>query len=70
MLTELRELVLTTGETDSKAHWSVRALHARVFSLAEGALEPPRTSDCTIVVVSVGLGYTRCDEPIPVLVLI
>ena len=37
-------------------------------------LEPPRTSDCTIAVVSEGLGstrreFTRCDAPSPVLVV-
>ena len=52
-----------------KAHWGVRALHACVFSLPQGVLEPPRTSDCTIVVVSGGLGSTRCEAPSPVLVV-
>ena len=51
-----------------KAHWGVRALHARVFGLPQALLEPPRASDCTIVVVSGGIGYTRCEEPSPVLV--
>ena len=35
----------------------------------QGVLEPPRSSDCTIVVVSWGLGSTRCEEPSPVLVV-
>ena len=52
-----------------KAHWGVRALSACVFSLAQGGLEPPRTSDCTIVVVSDGLGSTGCESPSPVLVV-
>ena len=52
-----------------KAHWGVRALHACVFSLPQGVLEPPRTSDCTIAVVSGGLGSTRCEAPSPVLVV-
>ena len=52
-----------------KAHWGVRALHACVFSLPQGVLEPPRTSDCTIVVVSGGLGSTGCEAPSPVLVV-
>ena len=51
-----------------KAHWGVRALHACVFSLLLGLLKPLRTSDCTIVVVSGGIGSTRCEEPSPVLV--
>ena len=50
-------------------HWGVRALHTRVFSLPQGALEPPLTSDCTIVVVSGGLGSTQCEAPSPVLVV-
>ena len=32
-------------------------------------LEPPRTSDCTAVVVSGGLGYTGCEAPSPVRVV-
>ena len=52
-----------------KAHWGVRALHAYVFSFYQGALEPPRTSDCTIAVVSGGLGSTRCEASSPVLVV-
>ena len=51
-----------------KAHWGVRALHACVFCLPRGVLEPPRTSDCTTVVVSGGLGSTGCKAPSPVLV--
>jgi len=31
-----------------KAHWGVRALHACVFSLPQGVLEPSRASDCTV----------------------
>ena len=54
---------------DLKAHWGVRALYARVLSLALGVLEPPRTSDSTIVVVSGGLGFIRCDALSPVLVV-
>ena len=49
-----------------KAHWGVRALHARVLSLPRGVLEPPRSSYCTIVVVSGGLKTTRCEAPSPV----
>ena len=30
---------------------------------------PPRTSECTIVVVSGGLGSTECEVPSPVLVV-
>ena len=52
-----------------KAHWGVRALHARVFSLPQGVLEPPRSSDSTIGVVSGGLGSTRCEAPSPFLVV-
>ena len=51
------------------AHWGVRALHARVFRLHRSILEPPRTSDETIVVVSRGLEFTRCEEPSPVLLV-
>ena len=36
---------------------------------ALGVFEPPRTSDCTVVVVSGGLGSTRCEDPSPVLVV-
>ena len=52
--TELREQVFQLDVL--KAHLGVRALHACVLNLHQGVLEPPRTSDCTIVVVSVGLG--------------
>ena len=52
-----------------KAHRGVRALHACTFSLPQGVLEPPRISDCTIVVVSGGLGSTGCEAPSPVLVV-
>ena len=52
-----------------KADWGVRALHARVFSFRKGRLEPPRASDCTIEVVSGGLGSTLCEAPSPVLVV-
>ena len=52
-----------------KAHWGVRALHAYDFSLPQCVLEPPRTSDCTIVVFSGGLGSTECEASSPVLVL-
>ena len=52
-----------------KAHWGVRLLHACVFSPPQGALEPPRTSDSTIAVVSGGLGSTRCEVPSPFLVV-
>ena len=52
-----------------KAHWGVRALHTRVLKLAWGVLDPPRASDCPIVVVSGGLGSTRCEAPSPVLVV-
>ena len=52
-----------------KAHWGVRALHACVFSLPLGVLELPRTSDCTIAVVSGGLGSTGYEAPSPVLVV-
>ena len=45
----------------------MRALHARVLSLTFGVLEQIRTSDCTAVVVSGGLGSTRCEAPSPVL---
>ena len=47
----------------------MRALCACVVGLAQGVLEPARTSDCTAVVVSGGLGATRCEEPSPVLVV-
>ena len=57
------------GETDLKADLGVRALHARLFNFSKGVLEPPRSSDCSIVVVSEGLGSTRCEEPCPVLVV-
>ena len=69
MVSELRELFFSTGEPDLKAHWGVRALHACFFGLPKGVLEPPRTSDCTMVVVSGGLGSTRCEAPSPVLVV-
>ena len=52
-----------------KAHWGVRALHACVFSFPRGVLEPPRASDCTIAVVSGGLGSTGSEAPSPVLVV-
>ena len=52
-----------------KEHWGVRALRACVLSPPKGILEQPHTSDCTIVVVSGGLGSTRCEAPSPVLVL-
>ena len=52
-----------------KAHWGVRALHACVFCPFQAVLEPPRTSDCTIAVVSGGLGSTRCEAPSPFLVV-
>ena len=52
-----------------KAHWGVRALHARVFGLPQALLEPPRASDCTIIVVSGGIGSTRCEVPSPFLVV-
>ena len=51
-----------------KAHWGVRALHARVFGLPQALLEPPRASDCTIVDVSGGLESTGCEAPSPFLV--
>ena len=69
VVTELRELIFSTGEADLKAHWGVRALNDRVSSLLWGLLEPPRTSDCTIVVVTGGLGTTRCEAPSPFLVV-
>ena len=52
-----------------KEHWDVRALRACDFSLAYDMLEPPRTSDCTIVFVSGGLEFIYCDAPSPVLVV-
>ena len=52
-----------------KAHWGVRALHACVFSPPKCVLEPPRSSDCTTVVVFGGLGSTGCEAPSPVLVV-
>ena len=52
-----------------KTHCGVRALHACILSLALGVLEPPRTSDCTIVIVSGGIGSTRCETLSPVLVV-
>ncbi len=50
-------------------HWGARALHACVFSLPQGVLEPPRASDFTIAVVSGGLEFIWCDAPSPVLVV-
>ena len=47
----------------------MRALHDCVFSLSQGVLEPPRTSDFTIVVVSGVLGSPECEAPSPVLVV-
>ena len=52
-----------------KAHWGVRSLHACVCSLSQGVLEPPPTYDCTIAVVSGGLGSTGYEAPSPVLVV-
>ena len=52
-----------------KAHRGLRALHACVFGLPIGVLELPRTSDCAVLVVSKGLGSTRCEAPSPVFVL-
>ena len=52
-----------------KAHRGVRALYACVFSLSQGVLELPRASDCTIVVVSGGLGSPECEAPSPFLVV-
>ena len=48
-----------------KAQRGVRALHACVLSLTQGVLEPPRTSDCTIVIVYGGLEFflVRCAKP-------
>ena len=51
------------------AHWGVRALIANVFSLLEGILEPPHTTNYTIVVVSGGLEFLRCEAPSQILVL-
>ena len=45
VVTEICELVFSTGEADLKAHWGVLALHACVFGLSQGVLEPPRISD-------------------------
>ena len=59
----------STGESDLKAHWAVRALHARNFSLPNSVLKPPHIPDCTIAVVSGGLGSTKCEAPSPVLVV-
>ena len=42
--------------------------HQRFF-FPQGVLEPPRTSYCTIAVVSGGLGSTRCEAPNPFLVV-
>ena len=61
---------MSTVEADFKAHWGVRALHARVFGIAYSVQEPPVTSDCTIVVVSGGFRPTGCKAPGPVLVVI
>ena len=47
----------------------MRAFHACVLGLLEGVLEPPLTFDCTIVVVSNGLGSTGCEASNPVLVV-
>ena len=52
-----------------KAHQGVRALHACFFSLFQGVPEPPRTSDCDIIVVSGGLGSTGCEASSPVMVV-
>ena len=52
-----------------KAQWGVPALHACIFSLLQGELVPPHTSDCPIVVVSWGLRSAGCDAPSPVLVV-
>ena len=52
-----------------KAHWGVRALRTRVFSPPQGSLKPPNTSECTIVVVSDGLGSTRSEAQSPVFVV-
>jgi len=52
-----------------KAHLGVRALHACVFSLPQGVLEPSRASDCTVVDVSGELGSTGCEAPSPGLVV-
>ena len=52
-----------------KTHWGVRALHDCVFSLPQGVLELPRTSDCIIVVVSGGLGSIGCGASSPFLVV-
>ena len=47
----------------------MRALHACVFSLPQGVLEPSRASDCTVVDVSGGLGSPECEAPSPFLVV-
>ena len=52
-----------------KAHRGVHALHACGFSLPQGVLEPPRTSDSTIAYVPDGLGSTWCVASSPVLVV-
>ena len=69
MVTELLELVFSTGEDDLKEHWGMHTLHARVFGLPKCVLEPPRTSDCTINVVSGGIKSLRCAAPSSVLVV-
>ena len=52
-----------------KEHWGVSALHDRVFSHPMIGFEPPRASDCAVVVVSGVLGSTQCEELSPVLVV-
>ena len=59
----------STGEADLRAHWGVRALHACFFCISRGVLKPIRASDCTIAVVSNGLGSTECEAPSSVLVV-
>ena len=45
------------------------ALHIFVFGLPQGLPEPPRTSYCTIVVVSGGFDSTGCEAQSPGLVV-
>ena len=69
VLTELRELVFQLERpTRKRTIVRVRSMPSFLTPL-QGGLEPPRTSDCTIVVVYGGLGYTGCEAPSPVLVV-
>ena len=65
VISELRKVRFSLGEADLIAYWGMLALRARVLSLPQGVLEPPRTSDCAVAVISKGPGFTGCEAAEP-----